>query len=318
MHEFNRRDFLRCSTAMAVGASVSGISVACDDDSLADTCTLSIGTYAMPGMQVEEAINVVGDAGYDGIEIAARSDYDGAPATMPKTRRREVRRLLGETGLALTALMENLRPATSDSEHEQQVERLKRVGDLANDLATAQTPPVQTTLGGGSWIAKRELFRDRLSDWIDVLRKVGVVLAIKPHRGGAMSRPEEAVWLIRQLRGTPRLRMVYDYSHYAFRDMTVEGTVATSLPYTAHIAVKDAVQESDRVAFQLPGQSGSFDYANLLRRFYRGGYRGDICCEVSGMVSKAAAYDPVRAAHICHRNMARAMGRAEVPRPGRG
>ena len=271
----------------------------------------------MPGMTVEEAIAVVADTGYDGIEIAARSDYDGAPATMPNKRRREVRRRLDETGLRLTALMEHQQPSTSDSEHTKQLDQLRQVARLASDLATGETPPVQTTLGGGTWMEKRSLFRDRLGDWIEVLRDEGVVLAIKPHRGGALSRPAEAVWLIRELNETPWLRMVYDYSHYAFREMTVEDTVATSLPYTAHIAVKDALQQGERVVFRLPGESQTFDYPNLLRRFYRGGYRGDVCCEVSSMVSKAADYDPVHAARICYQNMALSMEQAKIPRPKR-
>jgi inosose dehydratase len=279
-----------------------------------DACTLSIGTYGMPGVRLEEAIVVIADAGFDGVEIAARSDYDGAPASMSSQRRRAVRRLLDESNLVLTALMENLRPATRDSEHKTQLERLKRIGELANDLTPDQTPPVQTTLGSGNWIEKRNLFRDRLGDWTDVLSEAGVVLAVKPHRGGAMSRPEEAVWLIVQLGNTRWLRMVYDYSHYAFREMSVEDTVAASLPYTAHIAVKDAVRKGDRVAFELPGESATFDYAHLLRLFYEGGYRADVCCEVSGMVSKAVGYDPARAARICYHRMARAMRRAGVPR----
>ena len=41
--------------------------------------------------------------------------------------------------------------------------------------------------------------------------------------------------------------MVYDYSHYAYRDMPLEETVRTALPYTAHVVVKDAVREGDRV-----------------------------------------------------------------------
>lgn len=280
--------------------------------------TLSIGAYAMPALPLEKAIAVVAACGYDGIEIAARTDYDGAPSTMPEARRREVRQLLQESGLRLTALMATLYPSADDSEHAGQVEQLRRVGELANDLATGKKPVVQTTLGGGNWAEKKNLFRDRLGDWVEALRRVGIVLAIKPHRGGGMSRPEEAVWLIHQLGDTPWLRMVYDYSHYAFRDMSVEDTVAIALPYTAHIAVKDAVKDGDRIRFQLPGTSGTFDYAKLLRLFYEGGYRADICCEVSSMVSKQPGYDPVEAARVCYRNMAREFERAEVPRVRKG
>jgi sugar phosphate isomerase/epimerase len=109
--------------------------------------------------------------------------------------------------------------------------------------------------------------------------------------------------------------MVYDYSHYAFRDMPLDETVRTALPYTADVAVKDAVQQDGRVVFVLPGEGGTFDIPGLLRLFYEGGYRGDFCCEVSGMVSGRPDYDPVAAAKTCYENMARAFRRADVPRP---
>ena len=169
-------------------------------------------------------------------------------------------------------------------------------------------------LGGGTWEEKKELFRDRLTDWVDAAAQSRVVLAIKPHRGGALSRPEEAIWLIRELGDSPWLRMVYDYSHYAFREMPLEETVRTALPYTAHLVVKDAVRDGEKVVFALPGASGTFDYAQLLRLFYDGGYRGDVCCEVSSMVSRKPDYDPVVAAKACYEAMARAFEKAKVPR----
>jgi inosose dehydratase len=125
------------------------------------------------------------------------------------------------------------------------------------------------------------------------------------------------VWLIQQLGDTPWVRMVYDYSHYAFRDMPVAGTVETALPYTAHIAIKDTIQTDQGFQFVLPGASKSFDHADLFKRFYAGGYRADICCEVSGMVSNQAGYDPIAAAKTCYANIAPQFEQAGVPRRSR-
>jgi inosose dehydratase len=229
-------------------------------------------------------------------------------------RRREVRRLLGAKRLRLTALMENLSPATADAQHKADLVRLRRVLELAHDLAPDRPPLVQTVLGGGKWDEKKTLFRDRLGDWVSAVREARIVLAIKPHRGGALSRPIEVVWLSRQLKEPPELRMVYDYSHYAFRDMPLEETVRTALPLTAHIAVKDAVHKGERVEFLLPGEGGTIDYVKLMRLFYDGGYRGDVCCEVSSMVSSKPGYDPVAAAQTCYRNMTRAFEEAHIRR----
>lgn len=276
-------------------------------------CTLSIGTYSLKGLALEDAVTTVVELGYDGIEIAALPGFDGAPARMPASRRMTVRRRLEGARLRLTALMEQLTPADADARHKEDLARLRAVFALAADLGMT-TPLVQTVLGGGRWDEKKNLYRDRLADWVKAAGEAGGTIAIKPHRGGALSRPDQAVWLIRQLGDSPRLRMVYDYSHYAFRDMPLEATIGEALPYAAHIAVKDAARDGDRVVFALAGEAGTVDYATLLRLFHAGGYRGDVCCEVSSQISSRPGYDPVAAARTCYRNMARAFERANVPR----
>ncbi|MCP4638923.1 MAG: sugar phosphate isomerase/epimerase [bacterium] len=301
---------------MAAGATVLGAMPRARSAEPAG-CTFSFSTYGMKTRKVEDAIDVVAGIGYDGIEMTAHSDWDSAPANLAPERRARVRDLLDEKGLKLTSLMEHVYPAKDDTQHAKDLDRLRAVVELARDLSPDDPPLIQTVLGGGDWESNKERIRDRLVDWIHVCKDGGIVLAIKPHRGGVMSTPSEAVWVIKQLDDTPWLRMVYDYSHYAFRGMPVEDTVATALPYTAHIAVKDAVKEADdKIVFKLPGESGAFDYANLLRLFYQGGYRGDVCCEVSGMVWNQPGYDPATAAKTCYANLAPAFEKAGVVRGG--
>jgi len=311
METMTRRTLLQA----AAGAFLAGSARAAGNDK--GSCTLSFGTYGMKTLPVEEAVTFIADTGFDGVEITVRPDWDSAPSRMDAARRQAVRELLRDRGLKLSALMEHLAPAEDDAQHAKDLVRLRRVVQLANDLCPDAPPLIQTVLGGGKWKDCRERFRDRLADWVEVGREGGCVIAIKPHRGGCMSLPSEAVWLIQQLDDTPWLRMVYDYSHYAFRDMPMKETIATALPYTAHIAVKDAVQRDGKVAFLLPGEEpGAIDYAGLLRQFHAGGYRGDVCCEVSGMVWSKPDYDPVQAAKVCYASMDRAFKDAGVPRMG--
>jgi sugar phosphate isomerase/epimerase len=275
--------------------------------------TLGFGTYGMKALATEEAIRVVSQTGYDSIELCVVAGWDADSATLTDARRRAIRRQLGDTRLHLAALMEHLHP-DSDALQTAALERLKRAAAVANDLAPHAPPLVQTTLGGGSWDQVREPLRDRLGEWVAAADAAGIVVAIKPHRGGAVSQPAHAAWLIQQLGQPARLRMVYDYSHYAFRDLSLEATVRTALPYTAHVAVKDAVRENDQVRFRLAGEAGTIDYPALLRLLYDGGYRGDVSCEVSGMVWNQPDYDPVRAARQCYDAMARAFQQAGIAR----
>lgn len=309
----NRRQWCQATAGLAFAGS--HVCAAPQDRSY---CTLGIGTYSMTGMLVEQAVKAIGRIGYDSLEIDAKPDGDGAPGRMPASRRRELKKLIADSGLELSALMENLVPADDAAKHREQLERLRGVFELAGELGGDRKPLVQTVLGPGTWDQRKQLFRERLADWAKGAEQAGITLAIKPHRGGALSRPDEAIWLFGQLGNPPRLRMVYDYSHYAFRDMPLADTIRTALPYTAHVAVKDAVEQNGRVVFQLPGESHTFDYPRLFRLFYAGGYRGDFCCEVSAMVSKKSGYEPLRAAQTCYDNMSRALSEAGVPRKASG
>lgn len=308
-----RRQMLQQSTAMATAWLLTPAAVRAADQ-IPGSCTLGFSTYGMKTLKTEEAIRQVADIGFDAIEIAVRPDWDSAPGNMPSDRRTAVGRQLKESGLKLTSLMEHMEPSPSDDEHRKHLIRLAEVCELAAAWSTGAKPLVQTTLGGGEWEKKKEFYRDRVGDWLEVAKEQEVVLAIKPHRGGGMSRPSEAVWLIQQLGNSKWLRMVYDYSHYAFRNLPLEDTIKTALPYTAHIAVKDPVQQGDRVVFDLPGTHGTVDFPLLFRKFYDGGYRGDMSCEVSGMVWSKPDYDPIEGAKRCYSAMAKAFHASGVPR----
>ncbi|MAV35499.1 MAG: hypothetical protein CMJ59_08575 [Planctomycetaceae bacterium] len=315
MFPSTRRQFLLSTSSVGLGMSTCSALQSAAATVTKGNVTLSFGTYGMQALKLEEAIRVLGEIGYDGVEVIVRPSSDATPANMSAARRQQVRTQLDAHGLRLTALMENLHPSEDETTHRAGLERLKQAAALGHDLAPATQPLIQTVLGGRKWEQAKPLFLQRLADWVELAEKQDALIAIKPHRGGGMSRPEEAVWLIQQLGQTPRLRMVYDYSHYAFRDMTLAATVATSLKYTAHVAVKDTIQKGAGTTFVLPGESGNLDYDALLTMFYRGGYRGDFCCEVSSAVWKQPGYDPAVAAETCYRNMATAFTRQRIPRP---
>ncbi|HUG91472.1 MAG TPA: sugar phosphate isomerase/epimerase family protein [Planctomycetaceae bacterium] len=306
----SRREFL----AVTAAAGLSGAFGRAADSPSRSGVTFSFGTYGMKGLKTEDALRAVAGIGYDGVELAVRPEWDAAPENLSRERRRDVRQVLDEAGLRLTAFMEHLQPSADDGAHAAALDRLERAAGLGRDLSPQRQPLIQTTLGGGRWDEVRAVYRDRLGDWAGLGRRAQTVIAIKPHRGGAMSRPEEAVWLIEQLDRTPWLRIVYDYSHYAFRDMPLEATLKTALPYTAHVAIKDAVRKGDRVEFALPGESGTFDYRELFALLKAGGYAGDVCCEVSGLVWGQPGYDPVAAAKTCYANVAPAFEAAGLRR----
>ena len=276
--------------------------------------TFGFSTYGMKGVASEEAIGTLAEIGFDSVELAALSGWDADPASLKPDRRAAIRRRMVDSGLRLTALMENLPPSADDARHQAQVDRIKAAAQLAHDLAPDDPPPVETVLGGTDWAKSKSLFVKRLADWLKAAESADAVIAIKPHRGNALSRPEEAVELFRELGNSPRLRMVYDYSHFAGRDMPMSDTIRVSLPWTVFVSIKDLAIENGREVFKLPGETGLIDYPAMIRQFHAGGYTGDFNCEVSAMISKVAGYDPIKAAKQCYAAIAPAFEAAGVSR----
>ncbi|MDA7527817.1 DUF1080 domain-containing protein [Planctomicrobium sp.] len=295
MNKFTRRSFLKSSALIAF----SGVSYGSSTTTRPNL--LGFGTYGLPGYSISDSIQLVAKTGFDSIEIAAMQGYHGAPDQLSKAKRQEVRRALVDSKLRLGALMGLPHPhAGKQKEDNAWVEELLK---LALDLSPEDPPLIQSVLGGGKWEEKNTLFRDAIGPWVELAAKAGVTLAIKPHRGHAMSLPEQGIWLIDQLNAFGTLKLVYDHSHYMYRKLPVIESIEKALPYTGYIVVKDATMIDGQVRFELPGEAGSIPHADILKQFIDGGYRGEICCEVSSQVWKQDGYKPSSATQTCYTNL---------------
>lgn len=307
---FNRRSALAAFAAGAFGSQSKSYA----QPVASGHCTLGFGTYGLPTWTTEQSIDRVAAAGYDSIELYVLADRDFDSTKIGTSRLQEIRQRLSDKKLQVASLMENLRPADSLDRHRSDLKRLRAACELSKALSPDSPPPVQTIVGGKNWKQFRELAAKRLQDWARIGQETGVTVAIKPHRGGAMSQPSQAAWLLEKLGHPKFLRMWFDYSHYAFRDLPVADMVKQALPITAGVAVKDAVKKNNKISFALPGEAGTIDYANLLRLLHNGGYRGDISVEVSSAVWRKPDYDPQAALESSYQHMAAAFRTAKIER----
>ena len=306
----DRRNFLKSAAFTATGGILSAAEKG--------GCGLAIGTYGLQSLPLTAAIQLIAKTGYNALEITALPGTTGAPSVIKSEEKRtRLRGVIEESGLRLCALMAGLEPQRDDAKHKEQLAELYYLIQLGHDLSPEKPPVIQTILGGKNWSESRNLFRDRIADWVQVAADQRGLISIKPHRSHAMSIPAEANWIIEQLGSPARLGTVYDYSHYAFHEppLSIEETVVTSLPHTNYVAVKDAVVDQGKVRFVLAGESQSWDHAEIISALYDGGYRGDFCCEVSSQIWKSdPGYDPVKATKLCFENMIAAFDRAGVAR----
>jgi sugar phosphate isomerase/epimerase len=296
--QFTRRGFLQAAGAMALSAAASAA------PSLPAKIGFGFSLYGMKSLKVIQALRVCADIGYSSVELACLKDWPCAPESLHKPERAALRTELEGLALDLPCLMENLTLLAADEQHRTNLERLKNVCQLGHDLSPDAAPIVETVLGGkpDQWETVREQMVVKLREWEKVAASQQTVVAIKAHVLGALHTPQDAKWLVQQV-GSPWIRLVYDYSHFQRQHLTLKESLATMLPQTAFVHVKDNLTTDGKTEFVLPGDAGDIDYTEYLKQLRDAGYRGALVVEVSGQVSNKPGYDPIAAAKRCYKNL---------------
>jgi inosose dehydratase len=255
--------------------------------------------YGMKSLSLNKALTVCREIGYDDVELPVLPGWPGEPKQLNGEGRKEFAKQLRDNRLSLSALMENLPLDGEEKIHQAQLERLKQASELAHALVPDRPPVIETILGGkvDAWDSLKNRFRDRLGNWAKIGEASKTVIAIKPHRMGAMNRPEQVLWLLEQCHSSA-LKLVYDWSHYEQRDLKLDATVKQLIPQTVFVHIKDTRLNQGKVEFLLPSE-GQTDYRELIASLKKHGYRGSVCVEVSGMIHSKKEYDPEQAARFC-------------------
>ena len=304
----HRRAFLAASVAQGIGlCAVAG-------EPPPRVISFSFSLYGMRTLTLEAALTACARIGYDAVELALMPTYRAEPSRLSRDDRRQLRERLRELRLGLPALMENLPLDGADAVHRTNLDRLRAACELGRDLSPDQPPLIETILGGGvdRWEKLKGQFATRLGDWARIAETNRTIVAIKPHRFGAMNLPSHALWLLEQVR-SPWIKVAYDFSHYQHRDLTMADTLKSLLPQTRFVHVKDTRMDNARATFVLPGEAG-VDYPALLRQLDEGRYAGTFCVEVSGMVQNVKGYDPIAAARRSYDNVEPAFRAARIRR----
>jgi inosose dehydratase len=275
---------------------------------------LGFSLYGMKSLPLAEAARACADIGYDCVELPVMEGWPADSAKFDAAQQNDFRRILEETGLRLSSLMENLPLGADDARHAANLERLRGAGKLARGVSPEGPRVVETVLGGRpeQWEAVKDRMAQRLREWAKVAEEEEFTLAIKAHVGGALHTPEDCVWLATQAE-SPCVKCVYDYSHFQLRGFDLAKSIQTLLPHTVFIHVKDAQGDPSRFQFLLPGD-GDTDYRALLKLVAAIGYCGDVVVEVSGQLFGKPDYRPLDAARRCYENLAAAFETAGIRR----
>ena len=310
----NRRQFLRASVVWAGAGAGAGAAKA------GGTIGLGLGNYGLKSYKTIDAIRFIAATGYDCVELTMMDGYSTEAAKVAAPERREIRKALADTGMALPSLLEQIPILGDEAAHKQHLERIRRDAQFGHDVNAGVggiVPCVQTHVGGKNtdWEKQKTLVAARLADWAEAGREMKTVIAFKGHNLNLNDTSEKTLWLIQQV-NSPWLRVLYDYSHYQAAGEKLGPTMDRLLPYTAMISIKDGRNYTDKPGFErlLPGD-GNVDYLDYYRRLLRFGYTGHTVVEISGQISSRPGYDAAATARKCYAAVAPLMAKAGVRRP---
>jgi sugar phosphate isomerase/epimerase len=276
---------------------------------------LGYSTWGMPNVPMDVAVPRIAAMGYDGMEITVLPHYTTALEKMNAAERERIKRMLKEHRLALPAIAAHSSFVATDAEqHAANIARLRNAVDLAVGWADETPPAVNTTTGGrpDEWEQLKPVLVERIGEYCGYAASQGVTIALEPHVGGAVDRPEKVLWLIEQI-ASPFLKVNTDYSHFQAQGLTVEESVPQLIPFTVHTHVKGVRGIAPQFEFLVSGED-DFDYAHYLRVTKDAGYDGFQTVEVSVMVQRRPDYNPFASAELAYRTLARAFEEAGIER----
>ncbi len=270
--------------------------------------------YGMRKLKMADALTHCAAIGYDGIEIDSTAGQSGDPFKLPKPARNDVRKQLANLSLSLPCMMDNLRLLVPAKQHQQNLDRLKAVGELGHELSPAKPPVIETVLGGkqSDWERVTNQMAEVLGDWATAGKSAQTIIAIKAHIGGALHSPDAAKWLADQV-NSPWIRLNYDYSHFQLQDFDFVQSVKTMIDDTVFIHIKDKRGQAGNFQFLLPGD-GDIDYPKYWELLQTHRYRGAVTVEVSGQIHGKPGYDPLQAAQHSYDQIAPTLKKAGLRR----
>lgn len=260
--------------------------------------------YGMKKIPVRQAIRHIAETGYKALELTLMPGWDTDAKLLSRTDRSEIRKLIGDLGLELSAVMESLRlgPGTNQAMY---LERLRTAAEAAHELSPGAPAMIETAVGGrpDAWEETKREMAGQLGVWAKALEPLRTVLAIKGHVGNALDKPERVLWMFDEVR-SPWVRICYDYSHYKIHGLNMRRTMEQLVGRSVLIHLKDSVGTERNYRFLLPGDSGEIDYQEYARILREIGYQGPVMAEVSVQLSERPGYDGVAAAKRCWDNLA--------------
>ncbi len=268
---------------------------------------LSGSNYGMPNLSLDEALAFHAKLGLRAMELTVLPGYVTALENLITADRSAARDQFKQLGIACSGVANFQTLTDPDSEPTSTVmARHRGAVELAVELAQDGQQPLVVLMSGGAvndWPAARERLVNRVGELAQFARTHGVVLAMKAHANGCVSRPHHLVELFEQV-GSPAFRFCFDMSHYEVQGLSIEQAMYPLLALSAHVEVKASIGQAPNQEYMIPGESGTqSDFVGQFKAMSKLGYRGYVVPEMSVHVMRRPNYDPYAALRLATQSL---------------
>ena len=104
--------------------------------------------YGMKTLPWREGLAHVARIGYQTTELCLRAGWNTEPKLLAKSDRSEIRKRIGDLGLTLSSVMENLGLARPGGSREANLERLRAAAEVCYECSPGGPALIETTVGG--------------------------------------------------------------------------------------------------------------------------------------------------------------------------
>jgi sugar phosphate isomerase/epimerase len=274
---------------------------------------LGYGTYAMPTVDIFEALPRLRDIGYEAIEINVGDNWPTAPDKLSTSDRNRIVSTLQDLNFPPPVIMCLLPICTQGDERDAVLKKFNAACALTNDLNFGDTPiPIVSTPGGihGDWNERKNQLRDNLLFIADQAAQHNVIFAVEPHAGQMLDTPDKVVWLMEQTQHE-HLKVNFDISHFHVIDIDLKHSVNLCAPYSVSTHIKDGYMKDGKVHYQLPGE-GTLDLVAYFKAVTAAGITCPITVEVTAQIWRQEGYDPWPAAEASFKALNNAQKEADV------
>jgi sugar phosphate isomerase/epimerase len=280
---------------------------------------LSHGTWGMPTVPIDLAVEHCARLGYDGLSMAVKPGWTTDAARLDAAERRRILDLFDRHAMELAGISGQTSLLEQDPDKDREnMAAVHRYVDLTAELQRPGRPlPLAMTAGGtpDMWDGSKARLVDRFGELARHAEERGIILMAEPHVSSALRDPDHVLWLLEQV-GSPAFKIDLDTSHFNTQGMDIAAVIETLGPHTAHVEVKDERGLAPDHEFLIPGE-GTCDYVKILAALDRIGYDGFVDVEISFMVQHRPGYDPLAAATQSYAVLSKAFEEAGLTRERR-